>query len=171
MVKTRADIVFPLLTLQNRVKKNVKSKHVVLNQYEKKKLMQAIKPMNFHFADRMHAENYATALECKIRCINSFTNNGVDIFQSKMKFSLDFVYPLLIDFYHLVKDYTTVKDKYLYSKYRDESDYYRIQPDPKLDCEDCTFYSMVKNIEVERKKKFGIKKVTTNGGTHLYNKD
>jgi hypothetical protein len=30
---------------------------------------------------------------------------------------------------------------------------------------------MVKNIEVERKKKFGIKKVTTNGGTHLYNKD
>ena len=169
MVKTKSDVVFPFLTLKNRVNKTPKGKQIALKDHEKKTLMKAIKPMNFHFADRIHADDYAAALEHKIKCINSFTNNGGDIFQSKLKFSLSFVYPMLLDFYHLVKDYITIKDRYLYSKHREESDYCKIQPEPKLDCEDCTFYSMVKDIELKRKKIYGTKKRKTNYGTHLYN--
>ena len=163
------NVVFPLLSLQNRVKKKGKVKNVVLGDYEKKRLLRALKPMNFQFADRNHAESYADALEQKIRCINSFTSNGVNIFDSKLKFPLDFVYPMLLDFYHLVKDYTSVKDKYLYSKHRQETDYYTLQPDPKLDCEHCTFYSMVKDIEIKNLKSFRVEKM--NRGTHLYNKE
>ena len=170
MVKTRSTLVFPLLTLENRVKKNDKFKPVGLHEDEKKRLLRAIKPMNFQFADRVHAENYATALECKIRLINGFTNNGVDIFQSKIKFPLDFVYPMLLDFYHLAKDYTSIKDKYLYSKHMEESDYYKIQPEPKLDCEDCTFYSWVKDIEIKRLQTCEVGTRKKNYGTHLYNK-
>ena len=169
MVKTRSNIIFPLLTLQKRIKGNVKIKKS-LNNFEKKRLTRAIKPMNFRFADRNHVINYAAAVESKIKSLNNFTNNGVDIFQSKIKFPVDFVYPMLIDFYHLIEDYTTVKDKYLYKKHREESDYYKNQPEPKLDCEDCTFYSMVKNIEIKRQKNNGVKEWKKNYGAHLYNK-
>ena len=168
MVKTRSNIVFPLLTLENRIQREVNFKKEGVNGHEIKRLLQALKPMNFQFADRSHADKYAAALECKIRCINSFTSNGVNIFQSKIKFPLDFVYPMLLDFYHLIKDYITVKDKYLYSKHRVENDYYKVEPDPKLDCDHCTFYSMVKDIETERR---GPKKWEKNYGTHLYNKE
>ena len=169
MVKTRSNIVFPLLTLHKRIKRNVKIKNS-LSDFEKKRLTTAITPMNFRFADRSHVDNYAAVVESKIKCLNYFTNNGIDIFQSKIKFPVDFVYPLLIDFYHLIEDYTKVKDKYLYTKHREENDYYKIQSEPKLDCEDCTFYSMVKDIEIKGKKNHGVKEWKKNYGTHLYNK-
>lgn len=41
-----------------------------------------IKPMNFKFADRKHAVEYMEALECKIKLLNKYTNNGCD-FSSK----------------------------------------------------------------------------------------
>ena len=173
MVKTRSNVtfpikpvVFPLLTLKDRVKE-VKRKHV-LSEYEKKWLRSALKPMNFFFADRIHATEYADALESKIKCINLFTNNGVDIFQTKFNFPLTFVYPLLVDFYHLISDYTSIKDKHLYTKHREENDYYLMQPEPKLRCDHCTFYEMVNDIEKKRKSKCLTKNLKKNYGTHLY---
>ena len=161
MVKTRSNatfpikhVVFPLLTLKDRVKKVSKDKKHVLNEYEKKRLRSAVKPMNFFFADRIHATEYAEALESKIKCINLFTNNGVDIFQTKFNFPLTFVYPLLVDFYHLVSDYTSIKDKHLYTKHREENDYYSNQSEPKLGCDHCTFYDMVKDIEKKKEQIF-----------------
>ena len=132
MVKTRSNVVFDLLTLERRVRDVKKTSKNGLKDYEKKRLIQPIQPMNFQFADRAHAESYAVAIENKIRCINSFTDNGVDIFKSRIKFPLYFVYPMLVDFYHLIDDYKSVKDKYLYHKHREETDKYLCQPEPNL---------------------------------------
>ena len=72
--------------------------------------------MNFQFADRCHAVNYAAAIEKKIRYLNKYTNNGTEFFSTNIRFPIHTVYPLLVDFYHLIDDYLKVKDKYLYSK-------------------------------------------------------
>ena len=176
MVRTRSNksfllknIVFPLLTLKPRVKVT-KVKTKILSTYDKKILKKAIKPMNFHNADRCDVKLYADAIERKIRKINLFTNNGVNIFQTKFNFPLCFVYPLLVDFYHLTEDYLAIKDKFLYSQHKVASDYYEVQPEPDLDCDHCSFYSMVKSIETKRRQNYEAKKWEKNYGTHLYSK-
>ena len=163
-------MVFDLLTLEKRVKNLRQTRRHGLTDYEKKRLLQAIQPMNFYFADRDQVKDYGLALENKIRCINAFTDNGVDIFQSKIKFPLDFVYPMMVDFFHLIEDYTSVKDMFLYKKHREENDKYLSQPEPTLDCYDCSFYTMVDSIEKDRKNRFVNEQVKKNYGTHLYNK-
>ena len=131
-----------------------------------------IKPMNFKFADRKHAVEYMEALEYKIKLLNKYTNNGCD-FSSKKKFPIYFTYPLLVDFYHLIDDYLDVKDKYLYFKNRKENEEFSMTPDPELDCFDCSFYKMVKDVNAKYQdsaNKSYCRENKKNYGSHLFNK-
>ena len=136
------------------------------DSYEKKCLLRSIDPMNFQFADRCHAVNYAAAIEKKIRYLNKYTNNGTEFFSTNIRFPIHTVYPLLVDFYHLIDDYLKVKDKYLYSKHRDENDMFTVNPQPKLDCEDCSYYSTVELLNNNNSYEFAERK--KNCGRHLY---
>ena len=79
----------------------------------------------------------------------------------------------MVDFYHLIDDYLDVKDKYLYFKNRKENEEFSITTDPELDCFDCSFYKMVKDVNAKYQdsaNKSYCRENKKNYGGHLFNK-